>query len=268
MSTNKKTTLKDIAKALGITPSAVSKALNDHPRISEYTKSAVKKTAQKLNYQPNQLASALRKGKSHKIGVIIPRNHSSFFSSVVENIENVLNDHGYQVIITQSYESYEKECNNIDTLLHSQVDGIIASIANETVNLGFYNKIKQKGVPLVLFDRGVDNLHVDFIGINDFKGSQMVVNHLIEQGCKRIAHLAGNRHSRIYRDRVNGYIEALEQNNLELVDELIVESELRIEDGRTIMKRLLNLKERPDAVYAAGDFAALGALQNHTRNGH
>jgi LacI family transcriptional regulator len=121
----KKSTIKDIANVLGITPSAVSKALNDHPRISDKTKTAVLQVAKNLNYQPNHLASALRKGKSNLVGVIIPRANSNFFSSVVQNMEQVLNEKGYNVIMTQSNESYEKECRNIDALLHTQVDGII-----------------------------------------------------------------------------------------------------------------------------------------------
>ena len=146
MKSKKKTTIKDIANVLGITPSAVSKALNDHPRISEETKTAVKQIAKNLNYQPNHLASALRKGQSNLVGVIVPRTRSHFFSSVLENIEEVLEKEGYNVIVTQSNESYEKECKNIDTLLHLQVDGIIASLANETVDFSHFEKIKKKGL--------------------------------------------------------------------------------------------------------------------------
>ena len=140
----KRSTIKDIANVLGITPSAVSKALNDNPRISDKTKIAVLQVAKNLNYQPNHLASALRKGKSNLVGVIIPRANSNFFSSVVEKMEEVLNKKGYNVIMTQSNESYEKECRNIDALLFIQVDGIIASMANETTELDYFEKIKKK----------------------------------------------------------------------------------------------------------------------------
>ncbi|TYA74675.1 LacI family DNA-binding transcriptional regulator [Seonamhaeicola marinus] len=257
----KKTTIKDIAEALGLTPSGVSKALNDHPRISDKTKADVKKMAKKLNYQPNHLATALRKGKSNLVGVIIPRNNSNFFSSVVENIEGVLNEKGYNVIISQSNESHKKECDCIDALLSAQVDGIIASMANETTNLKFYEKIKEKGTPLVLFDRGENDLNVDYICIDDYNSSHKVVEHLVNQGCERIAHIAGSSNIRIYKEREIGYRDALEKYNLPIEDELIVESTLRLEDGRRIMQELLELNERPDAVYASGDYAALGALQ-------
>ncbi|MBJ6368390.1 LacI family DNA-binding transcriptional regulator [Snuella sedimenti] len=261
MENKKKTTIKDIAKALNITPSAVSKALSDHPRISDKTKKAVKKVAKTLNYQPNHLASALRKGKSNLVGVIVPRANSNFFSSVVEKIEERLSKEGYNVIITQSNESFSKECKNIESLLYTQVDGIIASMANETTVLDHYENIKSKGVPLIMFDRGEDTLEVDYVGIDDYNSSFAVVEHLKNQGCKRIAHIGGYSHTRIYKNRIIGYKEALESFNLPIENELIHECNLTIEDGRRIMQQLLELPKPPDAVFAASDFAALGALQ-------
>ncbi|EAR01859.1 LacI family DNA-binding transcriptional regulator [Maribacter sp. HTCC2170] len=261
MEQQKKTTIKDIANVLGITPSAVSKALNNHPRISNETKLAVKQIAKNLNYQPNHLASALRKGKSNLVGVIVPRANSNFFSSVLENIEEVLNKEGYNVIISQSNESYDKECKSIDTLLHTQVDGIIASLANETVNFAHFEKIKRKGIPLILYDRGDNDIDVDYIGIDDFDSSHRVVKHLVKQKCKRIAHIGGYRHTRIFKNRILGFIDALNKYGLPTNNELILEGDLTLEDGRKKMESLLNLPEPPDAVYAASDYAALGALQ-------
>jgi LacI family transcriptional regulator len=257
----KKTTIKDIANVLNISAAAVSKALHNDSRISEKTKKAVKQVAENLNYQPNHLASALRSGKSNLVGVIVPRTNSNFFSSVIQNIEEVLNEKGYNIIITQSNESYKKECDSIDTLLYTQVDGIIASMANETVDLSFYEKIKSKGIPLILFDRVENDLNVDYIGINDYDSSHLIVQHLVENGCKRIAHIGGYKRTRIFNNRIRGYEDALKKHNLPLDDELLTESGLTIEDGRAKMLQLLNLTERPDAVYVAGDYAALGALQ-------
>ncbi|WP_366183137.1 LacI family DNA-binding transcriptional regulator [Flavobacterium ovatum] len=257
----KKSTIKDIAAALGLTPSAVSKALSDHPRISDKTKEAVRQMVVTLDYQPNTLSSALRKGRSNLVGVIIPRINSNFFSSVVENMEEVLNANGYNIVMTQSNELYAKECKSIDSLLGIQVDGIIASMANETICLDHYEKIKSKGVQLVLFDRGEDELQVDYVGIDDYKSSYLIIEHLSKQNCKKIAHIAGFNHIRIYKDRALGYRDALEKYGLPLYEEMIIESNLRVEDGRRIMKELLALPVRPDAVYAAGDYAALGALQ-------
>ncbi|WP_282075835.1 LacI family DNA-binding transcriptional regulator [Maribacter aquivivus] len=257
----KRTTLKDIANVLGISAAAVSKALNDDARISVKTKKAVKQVAKELNYQPNHLASALRKGKSKLVGVIVPRTNSHFFSSVVESMEGVLNKAGYNIIITQSNESFKKECNNIDTLLYLQVDGIIASMANETVDLSYYEKIKSNGIPLILFDRGENDLNVDYVGINDYDSSHMIIEHLVAQGCKRIAHIGGYRRTRIFNNRIRGYIDAIKKHDLPHDDELLIESSLTLEDGRQQIEKLLSLKNRPDAVYVASDYAALGALQ-------
>jgi LacI family transcriptional regulator len=256
-----KTTIKDIANVLNISTAAVSKALHNDSRISEKTKKAVRQVAENLNYQPNHLASALRSGKSKLIGVIVPKTNSNFFSSVIHNIEEGLNTEGYNIIITQSNESYKKECANIDALLFTQVDGIIASMANETVDLAHYEKIKAAGIPLITFDRGENDLNVDYIGIDDYNSSHIIVDHLVEQGCKRIAHIGGFKRTRIYNNRIRGYIDALKKHNLPLDKELLIESNLTKEDGRSKMQDLLNLENRPDAVYVAGDYAALGVLE-------
>ena len=261
MNKKKKTTIKDIANVLNISAAAVSKALHNDSRISEKTKKAVRQVAKNLNYEPNHLASALRSGKSHLVGVIVPKTNSNFFSSVIQNIEEVLNKEGYRIIITQSNESYKKECDCIDALLYTQVDGIIASMANETVQLEHYEKVKSKGIPLILFDRGENDLNVDYIGIDDYNSSHVIVEHLLKQGCKRIAHIAGYKHTRIYNNRIRGYEDALQKHKLPLDKELLLESGLTIEDGRKYMEKLLLLKKRPDAVYAASDNAALGAMQ-------
>lgn len=195
------------------------------------------------------------------MGVIVPRTNSNFFSSVIQNLEEVLNKEGYSIIITQSNESYKKECNSIDTLLFSQVDGIIASMANETVDLSYFEKVKSKGIPLVLFDRGENDLNVDYIGIDDYNSSHIIVKHLVDQGCKRIAHIGGFKRTRIFNNRIKGYIDALKKHHLPLNDELLIECNLTIDSGRAKMLELLALKNRPDAVYVAGDYAALGALQ-------
>jgi len=257
----KRITIKDIAKVLDISPAAVSKALHDDSRISLKTKAAVKRVAKELNYQPNHLASALRKGKSNLVGVIVPRTNSHFFSSVLQSMEEVLNKAGYNIIITHSNESFKKECSNIETLLFTQVDGIIASMANETVDLSYYEKVKSKGIPLILFDRGENDLNVDYVGINDYESSHVIVEHLISKGCKRIAHIGGFRRTRIFNNRIRGYKDAIEKYGLPTDDDLLLESDLSSEDGRLKMLELLQLEPRPDAVYIASDHAALGALQ-------
>src|SRR5687768_2805051 len=153
-----KTTIHDIARKLNITASTVSRALKDHPRISTETKKAVLRVAEKLNYQPNHIAAALRNGRSNIIGIIVPSVDRSFFSAVVRGIEEIANRAKYNVMICQSYDNYEKEVQTINALLNAQVDGIIASFAKETDDFSHFLKVKEKGIPLVMFDRGNNDL--------------------------------------------------------------------------------------------------------------
>lgn len=257
----KRTTITDIANALGLTPSAVSKALSDHPRISDATKEAVREMAEKLHYQRNKIASALRKGQSMLVGVIIPAANINFFSSVVKGIEDVLNREGYQVIISQSYDDPDKEQANVQALLTSQVDAIFASIANKTTHFEHFIRVRENGIPLILFDRVEESLAISNVVIDDHDGAFQATRHLIEQGCRHIAHLAGYHNVPLYRSRIEGYQHALQQAGLPIETDLIIESDLTLEDGRNAMTRLLNDVPRLDAIFAASDHAAAGAMQ-------
>lgn len=256
-----KTTIHDIAKKLNITASTVSRALNDHPRISTETKKAVQRAAQKLNYQPNNIAAALRNGKSNIIGIVVPTVDRTFFSSVVRGIEEVANKSRYHVIICQTYDSYEKEVSTIDALLNARVDGIIASFSKETTNFDHYLKLKERDMPLILFDRSNDNLEVSHIVIDDYIGGFKATEHLIQQGCKRIAHFTSIRKISIYKERLRGYIDALKQYGIPIDEKLIIESNLQLEDGRNSMKQLLRLPATPDGIFSASAYGAMGALQ-------
>src|SRR5437764_973104 len=184
-----KTTIQDIARELNITASTVSRALNGHPAISDATKKAVKHTANKLDYHHNKVASSLRLGKTKIIGVIIPSAEINFFGSVVHGIEKVASEMDYNVLMYQSNELIEFEKKGVATFLRSRVDGVLASISKETTNLDHYLKIKRRGVPLVLFDRANDALGVPSVVVNDYQRAFKATQHLIEQGCKRIAHI-------------------------------------------------------------------------------
>lgn len=267
MSKKKKTTISDIAKELNITASTVSRALGNHPRISDSTKEAVWKMVEKLNYQPNNIASALRKGKSNIIGVIVPTSDRQFFASFIRGIEEIVRDEGYNLMICQSDDQFRKEKSGIDTLLNIRVDGIIASVAKETTDFSHYKKVKQQGVPLVLYDRVIESLGVNLVVSDDYLGAYNAVSHLIEQGCKRIAHFAGKQHIQIYQDRLKGYLQALRDHNLSVDDEIIIESDLIrdtysiLETGRQIGKKLLQIPNPPDGIFSSSDFAAMGAIQ-------
>jgi LacI family transcriptional regulator len=254
-------TIHDIAKKLNITASTVSRALNDNPRISAETKKAVLKAAQKLNYQPNHIAAALRNGKSNIIGIIVPTADRTFFSSVVRGIEEIANASKYNVMICQTYDNYEKEVATVDALLNARVDGIIASHGKDTQDFSHFLKIKERGIPLILFDRSNDELQVSQVVIDDYLGGYRATEHLIQQGCKRIAHFTNILKISIYKERLRGYRDALAANNIKFDPALVVESNLQLEDGRASMNQLLKLKQLPDAVFSASAFGVMGALQ-------
>ena len=260
-------TIHDIAKKLNITASTVSRALKDHPRISTETKKAVQKIAQKLNYQPNNIAAALRNGKSKILGIIVPMVDRSFFSSVIRGIEEIANGANYNVMICQTYENPEKEIATVEALLNARVDGIIASHAKNTLNFDHFLKIKERGIPLILFDRSNDELEVSNVVIDDFLGAYKATEHLIQQGCIRIAHFTNTRKISIYKERLRGYREALLNYNLAYDESLVVASDLQLEDGRYSMLQLLKLNEIPDGVFSASAYGILGALQILKENG-
>lgn len=255
-----KTTIHDIARELGVSASTVSRALNDHPNISTETKRRINKLAEKLNYQPNNIAAALRKGKSNIVGIIVPEVNRNFFSSVIKGIDELLNREGYNVIICQSNDSITKETASIKSLLNLQVDGIIASYAKETITFDHYKEVIKKGIPLILFDRSDESLSVGSVVIDDFLGAFKATEHLIEQGCKRIVHFCGPQNVSIYRERRRGYIEALQRHNLPVLDELILSSNLKYESGLDHAKEMLQFTVPPDGVFSASDYAAVGAM--------
>jgi len=256
-----KTTIHDIARKLNITASTVSRALKDHPRISTETKKAVLRVAEKLNYQPNHIAAALRNGRSNIIGIIVPSVDRSLFSSIVRGIEEIANKAKYNVMVCQHYDSYEKEVQNINALLNAQVDGIIVSFAKDTEDFSHFMKVKDKGIPLIMFDRGNSDIEVSQVVVDDYFGSYKAVEHLIQQGCKRIAHFTNIRKLSIYKDRLRGYREALEAYGLQYDPSLVVESNLQLDDGRKSMEQLLKLPVLPDAVFSASALGTLGAMQ-------
>jgi LacI family transcriptional regulator len=262
-----RTTIQDIARKLNITASTVSRALNDHPAISIATKKAVTKTAVKLDYHHNRIASSLRLGKTKILGVIIPSAEINFFGSVVHGIEKVASAMGYNVLMYQSNELLDYEIKGVETFLRSRVDGVLASISKETTNLDHYRKIKSKGVPLILFDRASDDLGVPSVTINDYQGAFEATCHLIEQGCTSIAHIAGQQHVAIFKQRLKGYIDALRLNNMEVSEELIVYGKVTIDSGRECMNHLLQSNRSADGIFAVEDFTALGVMQSIKASG-
>ena len=254
-------TIADIAKKLNTTSATVSRALNDHPAISDKTKKRVLKAAEKLQYRRNTIASSLRSGQTGIIGVIIPSAEINFFGSVVHGIESMANHHGYNVLIYQSNESWEHEQKGIETFLNARVDGILVSMAKEKNEYTHLLNAKKANMPIVFFDRANDELEIDSIVIDDRKGAYIATTHLIEQGYKRIAHISGPQHINIFKDRLQGYKDALKENNIKYNPKFVFNGDVSIEAGKKAIQYFLQLPDSPDAVFAVEDFTALGAIK-------
>ncbi|MBL7858264.1 MAG: LacI family DNA-binding transcriptional regulator [Cyclobacteriaceae bacterium] len=255
-------TIKDIARELGISPSTVSRALKDHPDISPETKKAVNELATKLNYQPNIVALSLRQSKTNTLGIIIPELVHFFFSTVISGIEDVAYSAGYNVIITQSNESLQREKSDIKALFNSRVDGMLISISRETNNFEHIESILAKGVPMVFFDRVYENINSSKVIVDDLSGAKEATQHLIDQGCVRIAHLEGPPNLDITKQRLEGYVQALTENKVPVNKDYIVSCPLgTIEEGKMATEKLLAMKNPPDAIFATNDPAAMGAMQ-------
>ncbi len=258
---NKEVTIYDIARELNVSPATVSRALKNHYSIGKETTQAVKKMAEKLGYQPNTIASSLRKNKTNTIGVIVSWINRPFVSSLISGIEEVVNQAGYNVIISQSCDSYEKEVANAKTLYSSRVDGLIVSLAMETLRYDHFMQFQRKEIPVVFVDRVSYEMETDRVIIDNFAASFKATEHLISMGCQRIAHLAGAQNRNIYRDRQNGYLEALKKHGLPTDENLIIHSKLSLEEGYRSTEQLLHLPQPPDAIFSANDSAAVSAIQ-------
>ncbi|MCM4149990.1 LacI family transcriptional regulator [Arenibacter sp. N53] len=265
----KKTTIYDIAAKLGLTAATVSRALNNNTKISLNTRKLVLETALEMNYEQNKLALALKSGKSFNVGVIVPRIDSNFFSSVIRGIEEELYPMGYHVIICQTHNQENIENEKINSLVNVQVDGILMSISNANLeeNKGFNKLLKNKKTPLVFFDRKKDIKGISSVTIDDFKGGYDATKHLLDQGCKRIAHLSNDRNFEIFRNRYLGYKQALSDNGIEFDERLVIETQSSVLDGRRAARLLLDMETPPDAIFSSSDFAALGAIQEIKESG-
>ena len=258
-----KTTIQHIADELKLTAATVSRALNNHPRISAETKKLVNETAVRLNYNRNRIASSLRTGKSHTIGVIIPSARINFFGSVVHGIETIASEFGYHTLIYQSEETTELELQAIEAFLGARVDGILASLAKQDTDFSHYTDLKKKNVPLVLFDRSNDSLNIPSVVIDDYKGGYYATEHLVRQGYKRIAHLAGPQRFQIFQNRQEGYKDALKAYGYKQDESLIYTGDISIEKGKMAADYFLGLADPPDAVFAVEDFSALGLIKRY-----
>jgi len=262
MTVKKEVTIYDIAKRLKLSASTVSRGLSGHPDIRQETIKRIRKTAQSMGYQQNTFASNLRKNRSNTIGVILPRISSNFQSAVVSGIEEMANKNGFNLIISQSKESKDKERENMVTMYNNRVDGLLVSLACDTYDLNHFNKILKKGIPIVCFDRVKDHpiYKCTKVVIDNIKAGYDATEHLAKQGCKRIVFLGDNLLSNVYSERLTGYKQALKQYKINSDPELIMIDRLDEESGKRTLSKLLKLKNRADGVFAANDTSAVALI--------
>lgn len=252
-------TIKDIGRALNISPSTVSRALKNHPDISQATKDIVNAYAKQFNYKPNALALSLRMSKNNTIGVILPEINNYFFSSVLSGIEQIANSEGFNVILCQSSENYEKEVSNTLALMSTRVAGVLASLCKHTTNYDHFQEIVDSDIPLVFFDRICIGLSTDRVVVDDYAGAFAAVEYMIQTGCKRIAFYSSPFQLEISKNRKNGYLDAIRKYGLAVDESLIRVCDTR-EEAIIITPEILDSPNRPDGFFAINDHCAAGIL--------
>ncbi len=258
----KQVTIYDLATELNVAPSTVSRALKDHFSIGKETIIAVKELAQKRGYRTNTLASSLRKQETNTIGVLVPWVNRPFISSLISGIEAASREAGYNVIISQSQDSYENEVTNAKALFGSRIHALIVSLAMETTTYDHLEEIIQSGTPVVFVDRVPQQLEGYRVMIDNFRTAREATQHLIDQGCRRIALFGGAPHQVIYQQREYGYRTALQDNGL-AVDETLIHTfnRLTIEEGYRLTQQVFEGPNPPDGIFSTNDSAAVGAIK-------
>ncbi len=259
-------TIHDLANELKISASTVSRALSDNIRISDKTREKVRQKAIDMGYRPNVLAAHLRSKKTNTLGVVVPRIDRYFFSSAISGIEDYAWSKGFNVIISQSNDLLLKEINCVQTLFNNRVDGMIISISMQTNEDKHLKLFSEKNIPIIFFDRFCPTINSDRILVDDFDSGYKITRHLIERGCKRIAHIAGPELLNIYKDRKDGYIKALNESSISLSEGYLEVTGLTKEEGKQAFARLMLLPNPPDGVFCGNDTTALSALEYCRQN--
>jgi LacI family transcriptional regulator len=260
MTKNKEITIYDIADRLGVSSATVSRALKNNPAINEITKRKILDAARELGYQANTFASSLRNNRTNTIGLIVPRLNSMFMSDVIAGIEEVVNNAGYNLIISQSLESTEKEKVNAETMFNSRVDGLLVSLAYNTTNTDHFKPFIKKGIPLIFFDRVPVIEKCPTILIDNYKAAYDVTTHLISQGAKNLVHITGNLAQNVYTERLNGFKQALANNFLAFDPAKLIVTDLSAAAGINAAIEILKMPQLPDAVFVANDSCAVSCI--------
>ncbi|KUK78003.1 MAG: Transcriptional regulator [Proteiniphilum acetatigenes] len=253
-------TLKDIAKALNLSPSTVSRAMKNHPAISEETRRLVQRYAAEHRYKPNTLAMQLRTNKNNTIGVIVPQIVHYFFSTVLSAIQQEAENNGYNVLFCQSNEDYEREVRSVETLLDARVCGILASQSKTTKKFDHFQEIIDNDVHLVFFDRICTGINTDKVVVDDYAGAYHAVEHLIQTGCRRIAFLGATPILPIANNRRMGYEDALRKYRLPVEDQMSRICDT-VELARIVVPEMLKLQPVPDAFFCVNDEVASSCIQ-------
>lgn len=256
----KEITIYDLARELNISIATVSRALKDDPVVSKKTKKKIFDLAEQMGYRSNNFARNLRNQRTDTIGVIIPRLNSYFMSTVIAGIENVAGSEGYNLIISQSSESIDKEVASAKTMFNNRVDGLLASLSYETENMNHFDVFTKKYIPLVFFDRVIDNIVSTNIIIDNRKAAYEATMHLIEQGCKNIVHITASSNRNVYKDRLMGYKLALAESNIAYKEENVIFTNLSQEAGGIAAEQIKAMQPLPDAVFVANDNCAVGCM--------
>lgn len=252
-------TIKDIAKAMGCAPSTVSRALNNSANISPAVREAIQRYAREHNYRPNEFALSLRNNRSNTIGVIIPQICHYFFSNVLSGIEKAASAAGYNIIVAQSNEEYEKEVAIVESFRKAKVCGVIASLAKGTLDYSHFRRLVEEDVPLVFYDRICTELNTSRVVVDDYTGAFAAVEHMIVTGCHKIAFYTSPLHLEISKNRRNGYVDALRKHRIEVDKDMIFECDTRMA-ARELTLRLLQEGKKPDAFFAVNADTAVGIL--------
>jgi LacI family transcriptional regulator len=256
-------TIKDIAKALGLSTSTVSRALRGSYEISSETKRMVIEYAEQFNYRPNPIALSLKERRSRSIGVVVCEIANNFFSQAINGIESIAYNRGYHVIISQSHESYEREVVISEHLASRSVDGLLVSLSTETEQIAHFKNLHDKGFPIVFFDRITDEIDTYKVVADNFKGAYDATQHLIDIGFKKIAHLTSASHLSISKERLNGYKAALAANQINVNEAYIKNCNhggMIYKELEEAVKSLVNLKDKPEAIFSAGDRLTVSCL--------
>lgn len=253
-------TIKDIAHALNLSTSTVSRALRDSYEISPETKRLVMEYAERLNYRPNPIALSLKGSSSKALAVIVPQIANNFFSQAINGIEAIAYNRGYHVIIFQTHESYEREVANVQQAVSRRVDGLLLSLSSETSDVAHLKALHEQGLPLVLFDRVAPELPVTQVVADNFGGAYAATSHLLQTGRRRIAHLTIPSYLSITQERLAGYRAALEQYGVPFDENLVRYGTFGPDEAASLVDELLALDPAPDAFFTASDRLALGCL--------